>query len=113
MMNNGQGNSMSSAKASSGVHFYGRLYIGYDSTASANDTQRLDDGGGKSRLGLKIKSGNLVGNLEFKYDIGDGTSGAGNCTVEPSTANGCQTFDLHIGNLGFMTPYWLCRSWNI
>ena len=25
-------------------------------------------------------------------------------TVEPSTANGCQTFDLHIGNLGFMTP---------
>ena len=25
-------------------------------------------------------------------------------TVEPSTANGCQTFDLHIGNLGFKTP---------
>ena len=101
MMNNGQGNSMSSAKASSGVHFYGRLYIGYDSTA--NDTQRLDDGGGKSRLGLKIKSGNLVGNLEFKYDIGDGTSGAGN-NCGTTTANGCQTFNLHIGNLGFMTP---------
>ena len=76
MMNNGQGNSMSSAKASSGVHFYGRLYIGYDKQ-TANDTQRLDDGGSKSRLGLKIKSGNLVGNLEFKYDIGDGTN-AGN-----------------------------------
>ena len=24
------GNNMSSAKASSGVHFYGRMYIGYD-----------------------------------------------------------------------------------
>ena len=50
-MTNSQGNSMSSAKASSGVHFYGRLYIGYDSTTG--DTARLDDGGNKSRLGLK------------------------------------------------------------
>ena len=38
--------------------------------------ENLDDGGNKSRLGLKIKSGNIVGNLEYKYDIGDGTSGA-------------------------------------
>ena len=64
MMSDPQGNSMSAAKASSGVHFYGRLYIGYDSTTG--DTARLDDGGNKSRLGLKIKSGNIVGNLEYK-----------------------------------------------
>lgn len=100
-MTSSQGNSMSSAKASSGVHFYGRLYIGYDSTTG--DTARLDDGGNKSRLGLKIKSGNIIGNLEYKYDIGDGTSGAGN-NCGTNNANGCQTFDLHIGNLGFMTP---------
>ncbi len=100
-MSDSQGNSMSAAKASPGVHFYGRLYIGYDSTTG--DTARLDDGGNKSRLGLKIKSGNIVGNLEYKYDIGDGTSGAGaNCGT--ASANGCQTFDLHVGNLGFMTP---------
>ena len=68
------GNNMSSAKASSGVHFYGRMYIGYDSTTG--DTTRLDDGGNKSRLGLKIRSENIVGNLEYKFDIGDGTSGA-------------------------------------
>ena len=76
-------------------------YIGYDSTTG--DTARLDDGGNKSRLGLKIKSGNIIGNLEYKYDIGDGTSGAGN-NCGTNNANGCQTFDLHIGNLGFMTP---------
>ncbi|GIR43059.1 MAG: hypothetical protein CM15mP53_09750 [Ectothiorhodospiraceae bacterium] len=57
-MSDSQGNSMSAAKASSGVHFYGRLYIGYDSTTG--DTARLDDGGNKSRLGLKIKSGILL-----------------------------------------------------
>ena len=51
-MSDSQGNSMSAAKASSGVHFYGRLYIGYDSTTG--DTARLDDGGNKSRLGLKL-----------------------------------------------------------
>ena len=100
-MNDAQGNSMSSAKSSSGVNFYGRLYIGYDSTTG--DTARLDDGGNKSRLGLKIRSGNLVGNLEYKYDIGDGTSGAGN-NCGTASENGCQTFDLHVGNLGFMTP---------
>jgi len=100
-MGNSDGNHASSAKASSGVHFYGRMYIGYDSTSG--DTQRLDDGGNKSRLGLKIRSGNIIGNLEYKFDIGDGTSGAGeNCGN--ANANGCQTFDLHVGNLGFMTP---------
>ena len=100
-MSDSQGNSMSSAKSSSGVHFYGRLYIGYDSTVG--DTARLDDGGNKSRLGLKVRSGNIVGNLEYKYDIGDGTSGAGN-NCGTNNENGCQTFALHIGNLGFMTP---------
>ena len=38
-MSDSQGNSMSAPKASSGVHFYGRLYIGYDSTTG--DTARL------------------------------------------------------------------------
>ena len=100
-MSDGDHNHASSAKASSGVHFYGRLYIGYDKTSGS--VQRLDDGGNKSRLGLKIKSGNIVGNLEYKFDIGDGTSGAGN-NCGTNNANGCQTFDMHIGNLGFMTP---------
>ena len=100
-MSGGEHNHASSVKASSGVHFYGRLYIGYDKTSGS--VQRLDDGGNKSRLGLKIKSGNIVGNLEYKFDIGDGTSGAGN-NCGTNNANGCQTFDMHIGNLGFMTP---------
>ena len=49
-------NAMSSAKSSSGVHFYGRMYIGYDDkqTGSAADVENLDDGGSKSRLGLKF-----------------------------------------------------------
>ena len=99
-MGNSDGNHASSAKTSSGVHFYGRMYIGHDKTTGK--VQRLDDGGGKSRLGLKIRSGNIVGNLEYKFDIGDGTSGAGN-NCGTSNANGCQTFDMHVGNLGFMT----------
>ena len=50
-------NAMSSGKSSSGVHFYGRLYIGYDITnGDTADVENLDDGGNKSRLGLKIKS---------------------------------------------------------
>jgi hypothetical protein len=100
-MSGSEHNHASSAKASSGVHFYGRLYIGYDKTSGS--VQRLDDGGNKSRLGLKIKSGNIVGNIEYKFDIGDGTSGAGN-NCGTNNANGCQTFAMHIGNLGFMTP---------
>jgi hypothetical protein len=63
---------MSSAKSSSGVHFYGQLYVGYDdtSTGKAADSKDLDDGGGKSRLGLKMTEslGNglqLIGNLRI------------------------------------------------
>jgi len=100
-MGDGNNNHASSAKASSGVHFYGRMYVGYDKTSGT--VQRLDDEGNKSRLGLKIRSGNIVGNLEYKFDIGDGTSGSGN-NCGSASENGCQTFDLHIGNLGFMTP---------
>ena len=49
-------NAMSSGKSSSGVHFYGRMYVGYDDkqTGSAADVENLDDGGTKSRLGLKF-----------------------------------------------------------
>jgi hypothetical protein len=100
-MSSGDHNHASSTKTSSGVHLYGRLYIGYDKTSGS--VQRLDDGGNKSRLGLKIRSGNIIGNLEYKFDIGDGTSGAGN-NCGTNNANGCQTFDMHVGNLGFMTP---------
>ena len=100
-MSGSEHNYASSAKVFFGVHFYGRLYIGYDKTSGS--VQRLDDGGNKSRLGLKIKSGNIIGNLEYKFDIGDGTSGAGN-NCGTNNANGCQTFDMHVGNLGFMTP---------
>jgi predicted porin len=81
MGSNPGNNAMSSAKSSSGVHFYGRLYVGYDDkqTGSAADVENLDDGANKSRLGLKftesISSGiQLVGNLEYKFDIGDGTT---------------------------------------
>ncbi len=99
-MADSHGNHASSAKSSSGVHFYGRMYVGYDKTSG--NVQRLDDGGNKSRLGLKIRSGNIVGNLEYKFDIGDGTNNDGtNCSAAGSD---CRTFDLHVGNLGFMTP---------
>ena len=98
-MSDGGNNHASSAKASSGVHFYGRMYIGYDKTTGS--VQRLDDEGNKSRLGLKIRSGNIVGNLEYKFDIGDGDAGS-NCGANNS--NECGTFDMHVGNLGFMSP---------
>ena len=109
MSDNGH-NAMSSGKSSSGVHFYGRLYVGYDDkqTGSAADVERLDDGGGKSRLGLKMTEslGNglqLIGNLEYKFDPVDGTQNdSGTCTsVSESTS--CRTFNLHVGNLGFKT----------
>ena len=100
-MADAHGNHATSAKSSSGVHFYGRMYIGYDKTSG--NVQRLDDGGNKSRLGLKMRSGNIVGNLEYKFDIGDGTNNDGvNCSAATSD---CRTFDLHVGNLGFMTPF--------
>jgi predicted porin len=105
-------NAMSSGKSSSGVHFYGRMYIGYDDkqTGSAADVENLDDGGTKSRLGLKftesISSGiQLVGNLEYKFDIGDGTSTNDKSCASTSETTSCRTFDLHVGNLGFKTPY--------
>ena len=99
--------SASAGKSGSGVHFYGRLYVGYDhkSTGSANSVDSIRDNGGKSRLGIKFKehlgSMSLVGNAEWKFDLADGTStGDGtNC----SNAQDCRTFDLHIGNLGFQT----------
>ena len=113
-MGSNQGNNaMSSAKSSSGVHFYGRIYIGYDDKQTGSgsaDVENLDDGGSKSRLGLKftesISSGvQLVGNLEYKFDIGDGTStNETNCT-STSEATSCRTFDLNVGNLGFKTPF--------
>ena len=104
------GHAMSSEKSSSGVHFYGQLYVGYDdtSTGKAADIERLDDGGGKSRLGLKMTEslGNglqLIGNLEYKFDPVDGTQNdSGTCTsVSESTS--CRTFNLHVGNLGLKT----------
>ena len=113
-MGSNQGhNAMSSAKSSSGVHFFGRMYIGYDDKQTGSgsaDVENLDDGGSKSRLGLKftesLGSGlQLVGNLEYKFDIVDGTStNETNCT-SGSEATSCRTFDLHVGNLGFKTPY--------
>jgi len=108
-MSEGQ-NAMSSGKSSSGVHFYGQLYVGYDDTETgqAADIERLDDGGGKSRLGLKMTEslGNglqLIGNLEYKFDPVDGTQNdAGDCT-STSESTSCRTFNLHVGNLGFKT----------
>ena len=100
--------SASAAKSGSGVHFYGRLYVGYDhrATGAANSVDSIRDNGGKSRLGIKFKENlgamSLIGNAEWKFDIADGTStsDATNC----SNAQDCRTFDLHIGNLGFQTP---------
>tara|TARA_Y100000389_G_C17435344_1_gene505155 strand:- start:691 stop:1794 length:1104 start_codon:yes stop_codon:yes gene_type:complete len=103
-------NAMSSGKSSSGVHFYGRLYVGYDDvqSGSAADVEKLDDGGGKSRLGLKMTESlgsglQLIGNLEYKFDPVDGTqTDTGDCT-STSESTSCRTFNLHIGNLGFKT----------
>lgn len=108
MSNDGQ-NSMSSAKSSSGVHFYGRMYVGYDdrSVDQAADDESLEDGGNMSRLGLKFKENlggglQLIGQLEYKFDGIDGTSE--NDTTDCATDD-CRTFNLHIGNLGFKTAY--------
>jgi predicted porin len=81
MSDNGH-SAMSSAKSSSGVHFYGRMYVGYDDRqvgSNAADDESLEDGGNKSRLGLKFKENlggglQLIGNLEYKFDGIDGTS---------------------------------------
>jgi len=99
--------SASAAKSGSGVHFYGRLYVGYDhrATGSANSVDSLRDNGGKSRLGIKFKenlgSMSIIGNAEWKFDIADGTSTSD--ATDCSNAQDCRTFDLHVGNLGFQT----------
>ena len=108
MSDNGH-SAMSSAKSSSGVHFYGRMYVGYDDRqvgSGSADDESLEDGGNKSRLGLKFKENlggglQLIGNLEYKFDGIDGTSedGVTNC----NTTNDCRTFNLHVGNLGLKT----------
>ena len=109
-MSNDGHNSMSSAKSSSGVHFYGRLYVGYDdrSVDQVADDESLEDGGNMSRLGLKFKENlggglQLIGQLEYKFDGIDGTSEDN--TTNCANANDCRTFNLHIGNLGFKTAY--------
>ena len=101
--------SATSAKSGSGVHFYGRLYLGYDHRAvgSANSVDSIRDNGGKSRLGIKFKENlgaiSLIGNAEWKFDIADGTSTA-DSSNSCNDSRDCRTFDLHIGNLGFATP---------
>jgi hypothetical protein len=96
-------------KSGSGVHFFGQLYVGFDkrSTGSGNSVDSIRDNGGKSRLGLKFKenlgSMSLIGHAEWKFDIADGTAG-GDSSSSCNDAADCRTFNLHIGNLGFMTP---------
>jgi predicted porin len=109
MSGNGH-NAMSSAKSSSGVHFYGRMYVGYDdrSVDQAADDESLEDGGNMSRLGLKFKENlggglQLIGQLEYKFDGIDGTSEDN--TTNCASTNDCRTFNLHVGNLGFKTAY--------
>jgi len=95
---------MSSAKSSSGVHFYGRMYVGYDdrSEGRAADDESLEDGGNKSRLGVKFKENlggglQLIGNLEYKFDGIDGTSNDGaDCS---NGGDDCRTFNLHLETL--------------
>ena len=102
----------SSAHGSSGVHFFGRLYIGYDqkATGSANSVDSIRDNGGKSRLGLKFKENigglTMLGHAEWKFDLADGwaTSDSKNCNTDANGSSPCQSIELHIGHLGFMTP---------
>ena len=98
----------SAAHSGNGVHFFGRLYVGYEnkSSASANSVDSIRDNGGKSRLGIKFKenlgSMSLIGHAEWKFDIADGTTGNGSDTA-CTGARDCRTFNLHVGNLGFLT----------
>jgi predicted porin len=110
MSDNGH-SAMSSAKSSSGVHFYGRMYVGYDDRqvgSGSADDESLEDGGNKSRLGLKFKENlggglQLIGQLEYKFDGIDGTSEDN--TTDCNSTDDCRTFNLHVGNLGFKTAY--------
>jgi predicted porin len=111
-MSNDGHSAMSSAKSSSGVHFYGRMYVGYDdrSVGKAADDESLEDSGNKSRLGLKFKENlggglQLIGNLEYKFDSIDGTSNDDADCSGANTTDDCRTFNLHIGNLGFKTGF--------
>ena len=55
----GADSKMSSGAAGSGVHFYGRIYVGFDRNSSGAGTSSdgLRDNGQKSRLGIKFKEG--------------------------------------------------------
>jgi hypothetical protein len=107
-MGKGHSSSASAAHSGSGVHFFGRLYVGYDNrtTGAADSIDNIRDNGGKSRLGIKFKENlggmSLIGHAEWKFDIADGTSGSDNGTA-CTGARDCRTFDLHVGNLGLLT----------
>ena len=100
--------SASAAHSGNGVHFFGRLYVGYEnkSSASANSVDSIRDNGGKSRLGIKFKENlgamSLIGHAEWKFDIADGTAGNDSSTA-CTGARDCRTINLHVGNLGFLT----------
>lgn len=103
--------SMGASGAGSGVHFYGRIYLGYDRVSQSGTdggaVAGLRDNGQKSRMGIKFTENlgglTLIGNAEYKFDLGDGdaTSDSKTCSA---TLSDCRTFNLHIGNLGLMTP---------
>ena len=103
---------MSGSQAGSGVHFYGRIYLGYDrskeSGTDGGSVAGMRDNGQKSRLGIKFKENlgglSLIGNAEYKFDIGDGDA-TGDSVTCSATLSDCRTFNLHIGNLGLMTPF--------
>jgi hypothetical protein len=107
-MGKGHSSSASAAHSGSGVHFFGRLYVGYDNrtTGAADSIDNIRDNGGKSRLGIKFKENlggmSLIGHAEWKFDIADGTSGGDSATA-CTGARDCRTFDLHVGNLGLLT----------
>ncbi|MEC9205838.1 MAG: porin [Pseudomonadota bacterium] len=104
--------SMGASKAGSGVHFYGRIYLGYDrvnqSGTDGGAVAGMRDNGQKSRLGIKFKENlgglTLVGNAEYKFDLGDGDATGDDKTCS-ATLSDCRTFNLHVGNLGLMTPF--------
>lgn len=99
------GHQMASGTAGSGVHFYGRIYVGFDrnSSGAGTSTDGLRDDGQKSRLGIKFKEGMLVGKVEYKFDIGDGDA-TGDSKTCSATLSDCRTINLHVGNLGLATP---------
>ena len=104
-------NKMSAASAGSGVHFYGRIYLGYDrikqSGTDGGSVAGARDDGQKSRLGIKFSENlgglTLLGNAEYKFDLGDGDATNDDSTCS-ATLSDCRTFNLHVGNLGLMTP---------